>query len=252
MPLEYAVIVRQNRSSNSGQNVVLARHTQRVGNFAEVTDEILSKIDKNKIKGSLQWNSNLFHYLIVDYQLIFLCITDDSFKPTSAFGFLAAISTKFEIQFGSKSANTAMPLAMQAEFGPILASEMKRFNLAEDQNKLMPYGAEGGDQDAGAGPSDDKLVRVRNEVDQTMTLMRNNVDGLLERGERLDNLIDKTDNLANHSVTFRQSATTLRRKMWWENKKMILIIALVIIVMLYIIVSISCGGLDWPKCVAKN
>ena len=238
MPLYYAVIARQ--------NVVLARHALNVGNFAEVTEKILTRIDNAKNK-KMTFNSAdgyMYHYISNDFNLTFLCIADESFKRTSAFAFLESISNKFETQFGSRSSTTAIPLAMNSEFSPILAAEMKKFNLVEDQNKLMPTG------EGEAGPSsDDKIIRARQELDQVKGIMERNVDSLLERGERLDLLVDKTDHLSQNAVQFKQASTTLRRRMWWENKKMILIIVLVVIVIFYVVMSSACGGLDWPKCV---
>ena len=202
---------------------------------------------------------------------------------SDAFAFLSSISNKFETQFGSKSATTAIPLAMNSEFAPILASEMKKFNLVEDQNRLMPT-VEGDDEELGAGPSssvsdNSKVQRVRNEVDRVKDIVIASLDSVMERGERkllflcvkrkniniffllqinkeilftfsgLELLVDKTDELGRHSVQFKQRTVTLRRRMWWQNKKMMLIVFLVVIICIYIIVSISCGGLAWPKCV---
>ena len=45
------------------------------------------------------------------------------------------------------------------------------------------------------------------------------------------------------------SGRQIRRQYWWENTKMKIAVAFGIIIAIYIIVSISCGGLDWKKCV---
>ena len=76
---------------------------------------------------------------------------------------------------------------MNSEFAPILASEMKKFNLVEDQNRLMP--TEEGDDEEGAGPSssvsdNSKVQRVRNEVDRVKDIVIASLDSVMERGER--------------------------------------------------------------------
>ena len=76
---------------------------------------------------------------------------------------------------------------MNTEFAPILASEMKKFNLVEDQNRLMP--TEEGDDEEGAGPSssvsdNSKVQRVRNEVDRVKDIVIASLDSVMERGER--------------------------------------------------------------------
>ena len=43
------------------------------------------------------------------------------------------------------------------------------------------------------------------------------LDDLVERGEKLDLLVDKTDNLSATAVTFKTTARTVHHKMWWKN-----------------------------------
>ena len=44
--------------------------------------------------------------------------------------------------------------------------------------------------------------------------MTANIDVIMERGEKLDLLIDKTENLSANSVTFRTTSRNLQRAMW--------------------------------------
>ncbi|EFP93161.1 vesicle-associated membrane protein 4 [Puccinia graminis f. sp. tritici CRL 75-36-700-3] len=66
--------------------------------------------------------------------------------------------------------------------------------------------------------------------------MRDNITKVAERGERLDTLQDKTDNLAVSAQGFRRGANRVRKQMWWKDMKMRLLIALGIIVLLLIII----------------
>jgi len=237
MPILYTVISRK--------NVVLARHATTIGNFAEVTELVLSRIDETKNKKmSYSSESYMYHYVYAGNNLTYLCITDDDFKRSSAFAFLDSIESKFKTQFhGRSTSNITIPLALNTEMAPLLAAEMKKFNLAEDQAKLMPVSE--GDE---AGSSD-RVQIVRNEVDRVKDIMIANVETLMERGERLELLVDKAENLSQNSVSFRQASRTLRRQMWWQNTKFKIAVIVAIPVAIYIIVAISCGGLAWPKCV---
>jgi vesicle-associated membrane protein 4 len=49
--------------------------------------------------------------------------------------------------------------------------------------------------------------------------MRENINKVAERGERLDSLQDKTDNLAISAQTFKRGANRVRRNMWWKDMK---------------------------------
>ena len=79
--------------------------------------------------------------------------------------------------------------------------------------------------------------------------MVSNIEAIVDRGERIELLIDKTESLNTSSVNFRQTSQTLQRKMWWQNAKMKVVLAVVGVVLLYFAVSAGCGGLLWPKCV---
>ena len=50
----------------------------------------------------------------------------------------------------------------------------------------------------------DKVERVRDEVAKVKDVMITNIEALLERGERLDLLVDKTEQLSSNAVTFKQ------------------------------------------------
>ena len=60
---------------------------------------------------------------------------DDNFRRSVAFSFLDKIKSKFETQFGSQS-YSAIPFAMNTEFAPVLASEMKRANIIAEKESV--------------------------------------------------------------------------------------------------------------------
>jgi Synaptobrevin len=75
--------------------------------------------------------------------------------------------------------------------------------------------------------------------------MRENINKVSQRGERLDSLQDKTDNLAVSAQGFRRGANRVRKQMWWKDMKMrMCLIAGIIILLIVIIVpagECSCG-----------
>lgn len=50
-------------------------------------------------------------------------------------------------------------------------------------------------------------------------IMVQNIDSILQRGERLDLLVDKTDTLAGQAYAFRRGARNVRRQQWWKNMR---------------------------------
>src|SRR5215470_15050900 len=68
--------------------------------------------------------------------------------------------------------------------------------------------------------------------------MRDNINKVSERGERLDSLQDKTDNLAVSAQGFRRGANRVRKAMWWKDMKMRMCIIGTIIILLIIIIVV--------------
>lgn len=71
--------------------------------------------------------------------------------------------------------------------------------------------------------------------------MIENIDKMLERGEKLENLVAKSNQIKTEAFTFKKSATKLKKVMWWKNTKMQIIICLCVIVLIYIILGLICG-----------
>ena len=64
---------------------------------------------------------------------------------------------------------------------------------------------------------------------------------VLDRGERIELLVDKTDHLQQESFVFRREARQLKNKLWWKNLRLWLIIAGVAIFLLYIAIAVICS-----------
>ncbi|KAF7536372.1 hypothetical protein G7Z17_g13061 [Cylindrodendrum hubeiense] len=74
------------------------------------------------------------------------------------------------------------------------------------------------------------------QIDDTVGVMRDNINKVSQRGERLDALQDKTDNLAVSAQGFRRGANRVRKQMWWKDMKMRMCLIVGIIVLLVIII----------------
>lgn len=68
MPILYSVITRG--------PTVLAKYAECVGNFAEVTEQIIPKIKLEDHKLTYSHGNYLIHYICED-RIIYMCITDD-------------------------------------------------------------------------------------------------------------------------------------------------------------------------------
>ena len=82
---------------------------------------------------------------------------------------------------------------------------------SEPYDPYLPRG--GSSTGAGAGPAagNSKTAAIQQQIDDTVGIMRENITKVAERGERLDQLQDKTDNLAVSAQGFRRGANRVRK-----------------------------------------
>lgn len=220
MSILYSVVARG--------TTVLAKYAACAGNFAEVTEKILAKISPENHKLTYSHDAYLFHYICED-RIIYMCITDDEFERIRAFQFLTEIKQRFQLTYGAR-ASTALAYGMNNEFAPVLANEMRHYSESKEI---------------------DTMSRVRGDLNDLKDIMVKNIENVARRGERLELLVNKTENLSANSVTFRKTSRNLARSMFWKNVKLYVIIGVVITVLIYFIISMACGGLAWQNCVGS-
>uniref|UniRef100_A0A8C4XA95 Vesicle-associated membrane protein 7 n=1 Tax=Erpetoichthys calabaricus TaxID=27687 RepID=A0A8C4XA95_ERPCA len=199
MAILFAVVARG--------TTVLAKHALCGGNFLEVTEQVLAKIPSENNKLTYSHGNYLFHYICQD-RIIYLCITDDNFERSRAFNFLNEIKRRFQTTYGSR-AQTALPYAMNSEFSSLLDAQMKHHSDSK---------------------SSDRISETQNQVDELKGIMVRNIDLVAQRGEKLELLLDKTENLVDSSVTFKTTSRNLARAMCMKNLKLTIIIVVISIV----------------------
>lgn len=58
---------------------------------------------------------------------------------------------------------------------------------------------------------------ARQEIETVKTIMIENVERVMERGERINLLVSKTDAMNGHAVEFRKRSSDAKRRMWWAH-----------------------------------
>ncbi|KAF9408134.1 Vesicle-associated membrane protein, partial [Podila epigama] len=187
--------------------IILAEYTNSSGNFTTVTEAILAKIPPNNSKLTYVYDRYLFHYICED-GLTYMCMADDTFGRRIPFAFLQDMKERFLTQYSRERAlNAMLPYGMN-EFSKTIAKQMEYFST---------------------NPNADRIKQVQGEIEQVKDVMVHNIERVLERGERIELLVDKTDNLNQQAFAFKKRSTQLKRAMWWKNMKLMAILTGVII-----------------------
>ena len=87
---------------------------------------------------------------------------------------------------------------------------MDNYGAGSFNSELKKLMVEYGTTKAG---KEDAINNVQGEIDNVKNIMSKNIESLLERGERIDLLVDKTDRLGGSAHDFRVRSRGLRRAM---------------------------------------
>lgn len=201
---------------------VLVDYTESTGNFQQITSSILQKIPLDDDTKCTYVSGSYHFHVIVDDGIIYLCMADEEFGKRQPYAFLEEIKRRFVNSSLKQRARTAHANEFRRDFGQVLASQMSLFS------------------DPGHDDTD-QISKVRREVNEVKDVMTQNIEKVLERGERIDVLVGKAEELDHSSQVFHRQSTRLRQKMWWQDKKMCLILLLVLAVIIAAIVLVVLG-----------
>nr|GEV87705.1 vesicle-associated membrane protein 711 [Tanacetum cinerariifolium] len=95
-------------------------------------------------------------------------------------------------------------------------------------------------------PNADRINRLKCEMGQVRTIMLENIDKVLDRGDRLELLADKTATMKNNTLRFRKQTRRFRSSVSWRNVKLTVLLILVII---YVVPAFVCHGVTLPSCI---
>ncbi|RYR70574.1 hypothetical protein Ahy_A03g017045 [Arachis hypogaea] len=215
MAILYALVARG--------TVVLAEFSAVTGNTGAVARRILEKLPAEaESRLCFSQDRYIFHILRSD-GLSYLCMANDTFGRRIPFSYLEDIQMRFMKNYG-RVAQFAPAYAMNDEFSRVLHQQMEFFS---------------------SNPSADTLNRVRGEI---RTIMVDNIEKILERGDRIELLVDKTATMQDSAFHFRKQSKRLRRALWMKNFKLLALLTCLIVLLLYLIIAACCGGITLPSC----
>ncbi|SOV08526.1 related to vesicle-associated membrane protein 7 [Ustilago sp. UG-2017a] len=199
-----------------GSHILAETHDSAHDRFLPAAQTILSRIPPNSSKLSYAFEDWLFHYVSSD-NLVYMAVADTDTGRRIPFAFLAHVQRHFLSSYEVPSEDE---ISSTDHSG--LTKELK-----ELVNKFNadPQGV-------------DPIAQAKNELAGVKDIMTQNVEQILSRGERIELLMDRTDNAANQSMAFRRRAVGLRRQMWWKNVKVIGLAGFSAVVLLFVLYGI--------------
>lgn len=201
--------------------IVLAEYTAFSGNFSQIAVQCLQKLPANNNKFTYTCDRHTFNYL-VEEGFTYLVVADEEFGRQIPFAFLERVKEDFRKRYAGGKADSANAHSLDKEFGPKLKDHMQ---YCVDHPDEM-----------------NKISKIKSQVAEVKGIMMDNIEKVLDRGEKIELLVDKTENLRFQADNFQRQGKQLRRKMWFQNMKVKLIVLAIIIVIIIIIWLSVCRG----------
>ena len=170
----------------------------------------------------------VFHY-IVENGICYMCMSDEKNKHRIPFAFLEDTKNRFLAEFGLEEAQQAIAFAMNEAFKGTLAERMEYFNSDEADRNI------------------DNIGTVKSQIDEVRDNMVQNIERVLERGEKIELLVDRTNDLNQQAFRFESSSRQLRQHMRWRQMKCRIMMGITFAVTLYF-ASISVCGFRFQHC----
>jgi len=97
----------------------------------------------------------------------------------------------------------------------------------------------------------DNIGAVKSQIEDVKDVMVQNIEKVLERGEKIELLVDKKDHLNQQAFRFESSSRNLRRALYWRKMRCYAYLGIAVIFLIFIASASTCGGFDFRHCRSK-
>ncbi|GJN93147.1 hypothetical protein Rhopal_006194-T1 [Rhodotorula paludigena] len=219
-------------------DVILASHDTKGGQYSNACQSILSKIPPNDSKLTYAADQILIHYQKKD-RVVALVVADDTAGRRVPFSFLADLHRKFTSTYGVTEIEDAPAFGMngfEKEIEKLMVRPAVLLFLSPGLPEITGKQTQYEDN-----PPQDAIKAAQAELAATKNVMVKSIDAVLSRGERIEILVDRTDEMSHQARAFRKRATVLRRKMWYRNAKTLFAVGFSALLLLYLLIASACG-----------
>lgn len=199
------------------------------GNLQKVAESLMKKVGKEQDQVLFYIHEEHNIHVLIEDGFEYVCFATKAFGRTIPLEFLKAVKESFLSKFGGRTDQKNKTLMFDTDFKSTLRELMANYGSRINTS--------------------DKMGAVKSELEKAKHVMEQNIDKAINRGDRLDELVDRSEHLRDHSIQFSSSARSIRRQMCWSNYKSVLSFILLFCVIAWLVITfLLCGGIKYPKC----
>ena len=196
----------------SPQLILTAEEYKDLDEFTQTAKKIFKSLSgHSQPKMIYEYGGHYFAY-IIDNNVCYCTLCDRSYEKNLAFSFLEEIKREFSVQHGAEVRNVQRPYSF-----------IKFDTFIQRTKKLY--------LDTG---SERNLEIVRRQLTDAHQIMTKNVYDLLNRGETVQGVLNRTDELVQDSKNWARSTKDLKNALWWRKWSPIFVVSVTLILSLYL------------------
>eukprot|EP00127_Corallochytrium_limacisporum_P005334 Clim_evm10s203 gene=Clim_evmTU10s203 len=198
--------------------IVLVEYSSLSNNLDAMVRQLLPKIGNENVRMSYLYQGYLIHYL-KENGIVYLTCTPERDGRQFAFQFLTKLREESLNIMNEETLRNAPPYETNQKLLPMIQKLSQR--AVENPGSL------------------DVLTRAQNESQALQESLIQDIEKVIERGERVDILIDRTSDLNEEAGVFATRSRKVAQKMWWKNTKWGITIAVVVAVLVTVAVIMA-------------
>ena len=184
MSIIYALVGYQER--------VLCEHSDQQGNFTQMSSSILKKVQPNS-RATFDYEGQYYFHYINESGVTYMMMCEAGYPKEVAFSFLESLKKEFLSSFGNVDFSTVPPRSLN--FRDKIQFYIDEYNSQKEKKK---------DQ---IGMLKESLIDTKNELLQASDILN-------ERGEKINLIVKKADQLSTDSNTYYTSAKNVKKSLF--------------------------------------
>lgn len=189
--------------------------------LVESARKILSRLSRTRVARTYVYDGHTFNYVFQD-DLCFLCVSDASCGAEIPVAFLDDLKGKF---FNTYNKAPSAGSSREADCTRLLKQLIDKVNQREAT----------------------AIQRMERDLEDVTEIMKDNINKVMERSERLEVLVDKASLLGVDTKSFRKAATKMKRSVWWQSFKPYCALITLVFTLVATVTVMECG-ITLSKC----
>lgn len=199
---------------NEGRALIAEFPAGEQAKLGDILQRIIATIPQNEYRRKTiedgKGSGVNFHYLANGSGKVFACAATPEVRMQIAFAFLEAVEATCKGEAGAAVDGKALKKTLQ--------TKLEYYNNAKN----------------------DKIAALNEEISGVKNIMLQNMDKVIARGDQIDTMAQKSNQLVDDASKFQKGATKLKRMECAKNAKLTAAVIAVVLIVLLVILMIAC------------